>query len=231
MENKLLYFGLTASLCLHATVIGFFSFVPSGSRIFEKPLKEIEVTYRAVNREKTRTPQPLFKDVKVIRPKPAPEKIKVLSKEYDTFSTFQEPVKDISKMPKGIMPDQKAVAKITALDLDRKVTVPLLKAEKITNPKYLSYNESIRARIRQRAYAYVSSPEFAAGEVYLTFILESTGELKAIKIIPSKTFANDYVRNAGMRSVQESAPFAPFPEDLNYPELTFNVIISFKVGD
>jgi hypothetical protein len=32
----------------------------------------------------------------------------------------------------------------------------------------------------------------------------------------------------GVKSVQEAGPFPPFPQDLNYPELTFNVSISFQ---
>ena len=37
------------------------------------------------------------------------------------------------------------------------------------------------------------------------------------------------MKNVGLRSIQESSPFSPFPKDLSYPELTFNVVISFEV--
>jgi len=34
-----------------------------------------------------------------------------------------------------------------------------------------------------------------------------------------------------LRSIKDANPFPPFPKDLNYPELTFNVVISFEVNE
>jgi len=106
-----------------------------------------------------------------------------------------------------------------------------LKSEKITNPKYINYHEVIRSKIKNRAYFYVNDPQFESGEVYLTFVLNSDGHLSRIKIIDEKTRANSYLRSVGLRSIKESSPFPTFPSDLAYPELSFNVIISFEVGE
>ena len=66
------------------------------------------------------------------------------------------------------------------------------------------------------------------GEVYLTFALSSDGALKQIKLIEGRTNATDYLRDIGLNSIQEASPFPPFPSDLSYPELTFNIAISFR---
>ncbi len=114
---------------------------------------------------------------------------------------------------------------------DRRVVVPLLKSEKISNPRYSAYHDRIRARIKRRAYLYVNDPEFADGEVYLSFVLGADGRLRGLRLDPSKTHANAYLREVGLRSIREAAPFPPFPEGLNYPELSFNVVISFERRD
>ena len=62
-------------------------------------------------------------------------------------------------------------------------------------------------------------------------MLSSDGSLKEIKIINNKTVANDYLRNVGLRSIKESSPFPAFPFDLKYPELSFNIVISFEIHD
>ena len=51
---------------------------------------------------------------------------------------------------------------------------------------------------------------------------------RLIQSLPETLQANEFLRNVGMKSVQEAGPFPPFPKDLNYPELTFNVQISFQ---
>ena len=57
------------------------------------------------------------------------------------------------------------------------------------------------------------------------------GELQRVKVIENETKANDFLRAVGIRSIKESGPFPPFPKELRYPELTFNVVISFELGD
>jgi len=157
--------------------------------------------------------------------------VEILPKKRDAFSSIGRNIKDISKFTGKFKLNKKQSPKIKILDIERRVTVPLFKTDKITNPKYLSYNENVRQRIRQQAYSYVDHPEFDAGEVYLTFVLISDGSLKQTKVIEDKTAANPYLRTIGLRSIKEANPFPPFPKDLNYPELTFNVVISFEVKE
>ena len=113
----------------------------------------------------------------------------------------------------------------------KQISVPMLKSEKINNPRYINYHELIRNKIKKRAYFYVDDPDFRAGEVYLTFVLSADGVLRGVKIIDANTRANDFLRAVGLRSIKEASPFPAFPKELQYPELTFNVIISFELED
>ena len=115
----------------------------------------------------------------------------------------------------------------------RQVKIPVLNSDKgmEMGARYMSYHEQIRDKIRNRANFYVNDSNFASGEVYLTFIVSSDGDLMQVKVIHEKTRANAYVRSVGLRSIKEAAPFPRFSRDLDYPELTFNVLISFEVKE
>lgn len=230
MENKLFYCGLTASFAIHLLTILYFSVATAGVKIFPKPLKPVEVTYQIVKKEPAPRKDTSSRDVRVIKQKLPAQDIKVFSKTSEGASSIANDVRDISKLTQRLDLDKKKIPTIQTLDLDRRVVIPFLESEKITNPRYLDYNEDIRQRIKQTAYSYVDHPDFASGEVYLTFVLASSGVLRNVKVIASRTSANRYLQEIGVRSIENSAPFPSFPHELDYPELTFNVIISFEVG-
>lgn len=228
MDNKLFYAGLAASLLIHTFVIAYMFSAAAGISLQPQPRQGMEVTYQMLQ------PQPppaksLVREVKAASAARPIKDVEVFSKKAEGFPATVNDVKDISRFGVKPYPEKKQAPQIAALDAGRKITVPLLTAEKMTNPRYLSYNQQIRRRIEERAYTYVHHPDFASGEVYLTFVLDSGGGLKGIQIIREKTSANLYLQQAGLRSIEESAPFPSFPQDLDYPELTFNVIISFEV--
>ena len=83
--------------------------------------------------------------------------------------------------------------------------------------------------IKKRAYANFSKVE--TGEVYMTFVVLSDGRLKQVQLIEEKTAAQDYLRQVSLKSVEECNPFPRFPPDLTYPELSFNVVISFELEE
>ncbi|MCK5083202.1 MAG: TonB C-terminal domain-containing protein [Candidatus Omnitrophica bacterium] len=234
MEKNLFIIGITLSLLAHAVSLVLLSLPYSGTRGSSKEFKSIEVTYQDLKLQGEENGKALFKDLKVIKdPKSYDDqKLRVLDKKKNMFSTIGDRIKDISKLTGKLRTSQKKTHKITTLDLAKKITLPPLSTEKITNPKYLTYNDDMRdtisRNIKQRAYAYVNHPDFEAGEVYLTFMLASDGMLKGVKIIDEKTSANDYLREVALRSIKESNPFPPFPEGFDYPEFTFNLLISFQ---
>jgi len=234
MDKKLFLIGLALSLFVHFFIILSLSLSHLGKSISRKPLKSIEVTYQDVKSQKKIGKKAAFNDLKIIKEsKPyQDQKVKVLAKKGNMFSAIGSRIKDISKLKGMLRSSQKKTPKIATLDIAEKITLSPLRAEKITNPKYLTYNddmrETISRNIKQKAYAYVNHPDFETGEVYLTFALASSGMLKQVKIIESKTSANDYLRKVALRSIRESNPFPPFPEGFDYPEFTFNLMISFQ---
>lgn len=188
--------------------------------------KNVEVIYQMEVREADKQVQRARKAQKLERQKlnPAPEIL--TKKSVGSAAVF----KKVVKQPGEIPVHKKQRAHVRSLEGKRQILVPMLSSEKITNPKYLNYNERIRNRIKNRAYFYIDDPDFGNGEVYLTFVISSDGALQKVKIINDKTKANNYLRSVGLRSIEDSAPFPPFPSDLRYPELTFNIVISFEVS-
>ncbi len=225
-----MYGSLCFSCIIHFALFAYLS-ISRQKVIHNKPLKQIEVTYQTIKSKKNSSPKQFRQKLKIFKKKETLDNSPRITKKHSHFPFRGKDVKDITKLSNQLSSKEKLTSRIQKLDRGQKITVPLLKAEKISNPKYLSYNQTIRYKIKQRAYLYIDHPDFKAGEVYLTFILTSDGDLKRIKIIEEKTTANSYLRSVGLRSIQESSPFASFPKDLNYPELTFNVVISFEVND
>ena len=227
-RDRVLYLSLLVSTVIHFMMFGGLAFHKNQKT--RKHPREIEVNYVKVNPLPERENKPAYKNVKVVKETPPLPKVDILSSKSGASDFIAKEIKDVSKFSKNFQLDRKKMPQIKLLEVENAYSSPVLKSEKITNPQYLSYNESIRQKIKQRAYQYVRHHDFEAGSVYLTFIIKKDGTLQDIKIIEDKTNANDYLRNIGPKSVREASPFAPFPADLNYPELTFNVVMSFEVG-
>ncbi len=121
--------------------------------------------------------------------------------------------------PAFIKPDVIAVKK--------KITLPPIDIDKINNPSYISYYQIVREKIRRAAYQNYSRTE--VGEVYLAFAILSDGSLKKIQLVEEKSSSNLYLRGVALKSIKEASPFPDFPAELDYPELSFNVVISFEV--
>ncbi|NTV29425.1 MAG: hypothetical protein HGA80_05030 [Candidatus Omnitrophica bacterium] len=136
---------------------------------------------------------------------------------------FKDSASDVSENFKMY---ERQPERLKGLKLTREVSVPMLRSEKINSPSYVTYYQIVRDRIRERAYTNYT--KLSIGEVYLTFIIKSDGSLGELQILDNKSTANDFLRDVGMKSVKEAAPFPSFPPDLSYPELTFNVAISFQ---
>ncbi len=230
MENRIFYYALVVSLVIHIIVINFLSF----SKVIvrePKRMKQLEVTYNKVKPKQVTAKQKPEKSIKSLKEQKKTKKVDILSKDNKHLPSFSQNIKDMTKLSGKLKLDKKRAPLIKTMDMNRQISVPMFKAEKISNPKYLSYNQSIRQKIKRRAYSFVNHPDFEEGEIYLTFALVANGTLRQVKIIESKTKANEYLRNVGLRSIRESAPFEAFPKDLSYPELTFNIVISFEVSE
>ena len=99
--------------------------------------------------------------------------------------------------------------------------------DKINSPSYVQYYQIVREKIRRSAYYNYSRTEI--GEVYISFIISSDGVLKETRLVEEKSCSSQYLRDIALRSIKDASPFPNFPKELDYPNLSFNVVISFEI--
>jgi outer membrane biosynthesis protein TonB len=109
----------------------------------------------------------------------------------------------------------------------KKVVLPKIEMARINNPSYISYYQIVREKIRRSAFQNYTHNEI--GEAYVTFIISNDGYIKDVRLIEAKTSASDYLKGIAVRSVRDASPFPNFPKELDYPRLSFNIIISFEI--
>src|SRR4030042_302556 len=125
---------------------------------------------------------------------------------------------DISKPP---------AIKPAIVDIKKKITFPPVDLNKLDNPSYLNYYQIVREKIRRAAYFNYTHTE--TGEVYVSFVISADGTLPEAKLVEEKSTQNVYLRNIALRSVRDAVPFPAFPKELDYPTLSFNVVIYFEI--
>lgn len=233
MEKKLFLVGIMASIVIHLLFFGIIPIPFSLKKIPPEPVQPLEVTYTPSSPRSELSKPKKSEPVGVVdkHKTPSDQDVEVLSKKGNPFSSLKKAIESMrgsSSKHRGTMKSKEMIAP----EIDRKISLPPLSTEKISNPQFITYNEgmrdTIRLNIKRKIYSYVNHPDFETGEVYLTFVLNSNGILKRVKIIDDKTFANSYLREIALRSVRESSPFPKFPEGFDYPEFTFNLLISFQ---
>jgi len=119
------------------------------------------------------------------------------------------------------------VVKPDIIAIKKRITLPPVDFNKLDNPSYLSYYQIVREKIRRSAYFNYTHTE--TGEIYVSFVISADGVLEEAKLVEEKSSQNVYLRNIALRSVQDASPFPAFPKELDYPTLSFNVVISFEI--
>lgn len=119
-------------------------------------------------------------------------------------------------------------SKADIIAVKKKITLPPVDLDKISNPSYISYYQIVREKIRRSAYQqnYTSAE---VGEVFLSFLIFSDGSIKTVRLIEEKSSSSPYLRETALRSIKGASPFPIFPKELDYPQLSFNVVISFEI--
>ena len=141
-------------------------------------------------------------------------------REKDHFALSQRsPFTKSSLVKPELKPDIIAVKK--------KITLPAVDIDKINNPTYLGYYQIVREKIRRAAYQNYARTD--TGEVYISFIISSLGYLEEVHLVEEKSIRNTYLKDIALKSIRDASPFPKFPQELNYPQLSFNVIISFEI--
>jgi hypothetical protein len=222
--DRRFFHAFLVSLITHGAVIAAFSF-PILLPVLQKE-KGVRVSYvktppQAFIAEKLKDPS-LKRDARetprTIGRKPLP----LPGLDKDTF--FQKSTDKMRDRAAVLKPE---VSEPEMPSFKKKVTLPPLDLGKFNDPTYSRYYQVVREKIRHAAYQNYTRTE--TGQVYLTFVLAKDGSLQAVKLVEERSTPDVYLREVALRSIREAAAFPVFPAALDYPELTFNIVISFEV--
>jgi outer membrane biosynthesis protein TonB len=132
-----------------------------------------------------------------------------------------------TSLPQELPFTKPAFIKADIIAIKKKITLPPIDMNKINNPTYISYYQIVREKIKRAAYQNYACYE--TGEVYLSFIIANDGVLTDVRLVDEKSSSSPNLRGISLRSIKEASPFPIFPKELDYPHLSFNVIVSFEI--
>ena len=92
---------------------------------------------------------------------------------------------------------------------------------------YMDYYHAVRERVVQKLKGNYRD-HYRDGDVDLSFILNSNGSLGRIDVDLGKSTTDKKLIDIALLSLQQAAPFSPFPKALDAAELPFSLTISFK---
>lgn len=109
---------------------------------------------------------------------------------------------------------------------------PKTAAEFLSDPQkgrvYLHYFSYIKEKIHQTVLKKYSPSVHGMGEVALVFVLRSDGRLEGVTVSERDSKADTFLKKMASDFLRETAPFGPFPPELDTPKLAFNVTIYFE---
>jgi TonB family protein len=111
--------------------------------------------------------------------------------------------------------------------IKKKITLPAIDINKINNPSYISYYQIIREKIKRAAYQNYTGSD--VGEVAISFIVSNEGYLKEIRLLEEKSCPSAYLREVALRSIKDASTFPKFPKELDFQQISFNVVITFEI--
>ncbi|MDD3983403.1 MAG: energy transducer TonB [Candidatus Omnitrophica bacterium] len=224
VENKIFLACLSISSLLHISVIGFPAALLNNTAPARQP---VEIVYM-----KKPPPSAFLPEKKEKKSSSVRETSVVNRAVLDTGSVLDKKMSVpayLERLRNIDRPLRPHMFKPQAVSAKKKVTLPpaVLPPEGIGNPTYQGYYAGVREKIRRAAYE--NYRHAAQGGVFVSFIVSRNGSLRAVKVLDERSTASNYLRETASRSVVNAAPFARFPRELDYDELTFNVMISFEI--
>jgi|GEM_PF-924881 len=242
-ENKSFQLAVLVSVLLHFTV---FLSAPYVGVVPKKQLFEpIKVAYIKV-KEKEPPKKPVSRKPESSRyqvfPPIAPESLPEVRKEdiANPLPIFEPLPQTAQKQEQGkkeeptvetIGPGSSGRAVIGVGKGDKFETVVNNEKDSGRKATYISYYRSVREKIRYYADKnYIKEGSASQGEVFLSFVVTSGGELLHIMIIDAKSAEDLLLRNLAINSIRDASPFPVFPEGMTQHQITFNVVISFELN-
>jgi len=228
-ENKSIQLAVLISLLLHFII--FLSAPYSGVLPKKELFKPIKVEYFKIKE----IPKKIVgqKPGTQIYPPMAPESLPELKKDdiakpFPAPAAKQEQIKKEEATVETIGSEGRAVIGSKSKKFETVINDEKDKGRKAT---YIGYYRSVREKIRYYADKnYLREGSISQGEVFLSFIVASNGELLHIMIIDNKSVDDLLLRDIAINSIRDAAPFSAFPQGMNQYQITFNVVISFELN-
>lgn len=227
LTEKILQIALIASILVHATIL-FQNFNLFKQNTNKKNQENIEINYLKDKREIKQRPKINSQANSPAAQLPRNPKAKRLNPpafiDTDKINIFE---KNQETTPSPAAFTKPNIIKSDIMAIKKKITMPPIGLDKIKNPSYISYYQIVREKIKRAAYQNYMHTE--TGEVFMSFLISAEGYLGQVKIIEDKSSPNVYLRETALKSIKDASPFPNFPAELNYSELSFNVVISFEI--
>lgn len=229
-SGKLFQITFTVSLAVHAVIFFQNPNLDLLGKISNKPEK-IEISYVKIKEAQ----QPKLKPLpKLASPRKEgfvklPAKVTFSQKTPPPFGSIENVfIKGENAPLQETVINKPVFIRQDAVAVKRKITLPPLdSANKINNQVYIGYYQMVREKIRRAAYQNYARTE--TGEVYLSFVISQDGSLKETRLAEEKSSPVPYLRETALRSIKDASPFPTFPKELDYPQLSFNIVISFEI--
>ena len=215
-DGKSFKIAVLISILIHSALffsVPNLSFFPS-----KRSLENLKITYYKIKQE------PKLKTVAKKKTEPIAEKLPEIKKEelLRPPKPAKEEVKKVERAASHVKPVEKK---------EEKKFEAVVKEEKDDAKKatYISYYRAVREKIKQYADRnYLRNRRLGEGEVFLSFVVASSGELLQVKVVTERSVDDPLLRNIGMNSIRDASPFSSFPKGMSQYQITFNVIIAFE---
>ena len=190
--------------------------------------KNIEVSYvRTPQETKTQARLSLAKREPLLRtpPKITASQTKLSPPGLDRNNALK-PSKTLMPASPALF-DKPLMAKPDIIAVTKKITIAPLEMDKSHSPAYLSYCELVHETIKRTLRLNYTGTE--TGVVSVSFVLTSDGTVRDVRILEKNTSFSRYLRELTLKGVRVASGFPKFPPALDYPELTFNAIVSYQI--
>jgi|GEM_PF-1506950 len=216
-SNNTIKIAFVVSLAFHTIIVGG----PVINLLMQKPpAKQFEITYSRIKEYKAlavKVPEGAKASVKIARSAEKERSLARAQKNIQRAKTAK--VQQAPKKNEIVLHDTK--------DKDADIVIPPLPKGIEKTPAYLDYVQAVREKIKRTASSRYRQPS-SGGEVFLHFVLLSDGSLSVVKIVNDRSCPDEKLRQLARDAIEYASPFDTFPQDLDYKQLSFSVVISFE---
>lgn len=114
---------------------------------------------------------------------------------------------------------------------ETRVSSSMTSAELIADPVkgsiFVGYFGQVKKKIQNTVFQKAGRGLYGHGSVCLGFVLNASGELEHVTVLPKGTDADVAMQALAVKCIKDSAPFGGFPKDLGPRRIYFNITIFF----